>query len=118
MPYKDKEKRNQASKDSMQRKREGLTLGVNKEGVNSEGSQDWETIPLEEIKEILPSNTLIDIIAISDYGRIRQRPIMFEERLRRAYKYQVQHDEDFINGIHKDSKYRKYVVGDLLKVTK
>lgn len=36
MPYKDKEKRNKASKDSMERKRKGLTTGVNKEGVNIE----------------------------------------------------------------------------------
>ena len=36
MPYKDKEKRNKASKDSMEKKRQGLTLGVNKEGVNIE----------------------------------------------------------------------------------
>lgn len=38
MPYRDPEKRKQASKDSMGRKRKGLTLGINKddikEGVN------------------------------------------------------------------------------------
>lgn len=36
MPYKDKEKRKQASRDSMEKKRKGLTSGVNEEGVNIE----------------------------------------------------------------------------------
>lgn len=35
MPYKDKERRKQASKDSMSKKRKGLTSGVNGEGVNT-----------------------------------------------------------------------------------
>lgn len=34
MPYKDPEKRKQASKNSMEKKRKGLTSGVNKEGIN------------------------------------------------------------------------------------
>lgn len=36
MPHKDIEKRRQASRDSMKRKRQGLTPGVNNEGVNIE----------------------------------------------------------------------------------
>ncbi len=36
MPYKDKESRKEASRKSMEKKRQGLTSGVNKEGVNIE----------------------------------------------------------------------------------
>lgn len=69
----------------------------------TEGSQNWETMPLKDIISALPRDIVsyIENVA-SKYG-------MREQRLRRAYKYQVWHDENFINGVHKDSKYRQYV---------
>ncbi len=107
MPYKDKERANEASRLRMQRKRQGVTLGVTKQGVTDEGVT-WETMPIKDIKEALPDNIVEDIIALGEYDRIRHRPITLEERFRRAYKYQVWYNENFINAIHKDSKYRQY----------
>ncbi len=106
MPYKDKERATEASKLRMQKMRQGVT----KQGVTDEGVT-WETIPLEDIKATLPQDIVsyIENVA-SKYG-------LLEQRFRRAYKYQVWHDENFINGIHKDSKHRK-VVGDLLEATR
>ena len=37
MPYKSQEARREASRESMQKKRKGLTRGVNKEGLTLEG---------------------------------------------------------------------------------
>ncbi len=44
MPYKDKESRKEASRKSMEKERQGLTTGVNKEGVNI------ETVPASYIQ--------------------------------------------------------------------
>ena len=65
------------------------------------GSQDWETMPLKDVK--LPQDIIGYIENVSSRYGLR------ELRLRRAYKYQVWHDENFINGIHKGSKYRQFV---------
>ncbi len=70
----------------------------NKDSVTSDSVTSWETMPLKDIK--LPQ----DIISYIE--NIASRYGLRELRLRRAYKYQVWHDENFINGIHKDSKYR------------
>ena len=64
----------------------------------------WETMPLEDIKEVLPDNIVEDIVALGEYDRIRKRPITLEERFRRAYKYHLWYGANFINGIHKDSR--------------
>ena len=78
----------------------------NKEGSNSGGSNNWETIPIKDIKEILPKDIVGDILRLGEYDRIRQRPITLEMRFRRAYKYHLWHEANFINGVHKNSKYR------------
>ena len=47
MPYKNKEARLKASRESMRKKREfidGLTSGVNTGGVNAKGSQEYPAI--------------------------------------------------------------------------
>ena len=62
------------------------------------GSQDWEALPLKDIK--LPQDIIDYIENVSTRYGLR------ELRLRRAYKYKVWHDASFINGMHKDSKYR------------
>ena len=98
MPYKDKEKATGASKLRMQKMRQGVTT----EGVTMKGVT-WETMPLTEIKQALPQD-IIDYIE-----NVSRRYGLRGLRLRRAYKYQVWHDENFINGIHKDSKYRQFV---------
>ena len=67
----------------------------NKKGVT------WETIPIKEIKELLPDDIVADIIAVGEYDRIRERNITLEGRFRQAYKYQVWHNENFIDGVHK-----------------
>ena len=41
MPYKDAEKRKEVARVSMEKKREGLTSGVNKLGVNMEGLTEY-----------------------------------------------------------------------------
>ena len=97
MPLKDKEKRNKASKVRMQKMRQGVT----KQGVTDEGVT-WETLPIKDIKELLPDDIVADIISLGEYDHIRERNITLEGRFRKAYKYQVWHDENFINGIHKD----------------
>ena len=83
--------------------------GAQGEGAQPKGSQDWETISLRDIKSALPDDIVADIIAISEYDCIKERNITLEGRFRRAYKYHVWHDENFIDGIHKDSKYREFV---------
>ena len=47
---------------------------------------------------------MADIIAISEYDRKKERNITLEGRFRRAYKYQVWHNENFTDGVHKDSR--------------
>ncbi len=64
------------------------------------GSQDWETMPLKDVISALPQD-------ITGYiENVSRRYGLRELRLRRAYKYKVWHDASFINGKHKDSKYR------------
>ena len=109
---KDKDKRNQASKDSMKRKREGLATGINNGGVNTTSSPEsstksvtsgtWETIPIKQIKEILPDSLVNQIERLSEWSILHNRPATFEDRLRMAYKYHVWHEENFIHGVHKD----------------
>ena len=84
------------------REKRGSQRGSQNSRVHSEGSQDWETMLLKDIISVLPQDIVnyIENVA-SKYG-------LREQRLRRAYKYQVWHDENFINGIHRD----------LLEVTK
>lgn len=78
----------------------------NKDSVTSDSvtspSVTWETIPIKEIKAILPSYLVKEIEALAEYDQIRQRPVTLEDRLRKAYKYHVWHGENFIKGIHKD----------------
>ena len=98
MPYKDKDKRNQA--------------GINNGGVNTTSSPEsstksvtsgtWEIIPIKQIKEILPDSLVNQIERLSEWSILHNRPATFEDRLRLAYKYHVWHEENFINGIHKD----------------
>ena len=97
MPLKDKEKRKDAARDRQRKHRQGVT----QEGVT------WETISLKDIKSALPDDIVADITALGEYDRIRERNITLEGRFRRAYKYKVWHDENFIDGIHRGSKYRE-----------
>ena len=77
MPYKDQEARKQASRDSMKRKREGLTSGLTSPGVNSEGLTDEAgTLSDEEIKGILQHwldyrPTENDDVMTRRFGKIR-----------------------------------------------
>lgn len=80
------------------RRRRGAQTGK----VHREGARDWETVSIKDIKEALPDNIVEDIIVLGEYDRIRERSITLEGRFRRAYKYQVRHEANFINGIHKD----------------
>lgn len=99
MPYKDKEKQKEAQRTAMDRLR-GSQRGSQNDRVHSEGSH--ETLLLKDIKSALPQDIIAYIESVgSRYGLI-------EQRLRRAYKYQVWHEANFINGIHKGSKYRQY----------
>ena len=91
----------------MREKRQGSQGGSQNTKVHSKGSQDWETISIKDIKELLPEDIVTDIIALGEYDRIRERSITLEGRFRLAYKYQVWHDENFIDGIHRGSKYRQ-----------
>ena len=94
MPYKDKDV---TAAERMRRYRD---KGVTKQGVTDEGVT-WETMPLKEIIAALPQD-IVSYIESTRYGST-------EIRFRRAYKYKVWHDANFINGIHKTSKYREYV---------
>ena len=76
--------------------------GAQDKGAQTEGAQDWETILIKEIKEILPEYLVKEIEALAEYDRIRQRPLTLEDRFRIAYKYHVWHEGNFTNGIHKD----------------
>ncbi len=92
---------------------------VHKEGGSqTEGSQNttsspesgtWETIPLKEIKEILPDSLVERMQVLSEHDRLRQRPGTAEDRVRMAYKYHVWHEANFTDGIHNDSKYRQFI---------
>jgi len=74
--------------------------GNTEQGNTADGNTEWETMPLGDIKPVLPQDIISYIKSVGKrYG-------MVEQRLRRAYKYQVWHDANFINGIHKGSKYR------------
>ena len=44
MPYKSQEARREASRESMQKKRKGLTRGVNKEGLTEQGLTQYHPI--------------------------------------------------------------------------
>lgn len=68
--------------------------------VTSDSVTSWETMPLAEIKQALPQDIVSYIENVSAKYGLR------EQRLRRAYKYKVWHEANFINGIHRDSKYR------------
>ena len=57
---------------------------------------------LKEIKLALPKDIVADIMVLGEYDRIRQRSVTLERRFRLAYKYQVWHNENFIDGIHKE----------------
>lgn len=107
MPYKDKEIAKTAVRDRQRRHRQGVTQG----GVTGQGVT-WETLPLGDIKSALPRDIVSYIENVAGkYG-------LLEQRLRRAYKYQVWHEANFINGIHKDSKYRQFLKGDFLEATR
>lgn len=67
-----------------------------------DGSNNWETMPLKDIISALPQDIVNYIESVSSKYGLR------EIRLRRAYKYQVWHEKNFINGIHKDSKYWRF----------
>ena len=75
---------------------------MRKRRVHKEGSQNWETLPIRDIKELLPEDIVAGIISLGEYDRIRERNVTLEGRFRLAYKYQVWHDENFIDGIHKE----------------
>ena len=81
--------------------RQGCRRCVTKQGVTDEGVT-WETMSLKDIKSALPDDIVVDIIAVGEYDRIRERSTTLEGRFRRAYKYQVWHDANFIDGVHKD----------------
>ncbi|GAF94092.1 unnamed protein product [marine sediment metagenome] len=86
MPYKDKETAKVAARDRQRKHRQGVTG----QGVT------WETIPLEDIKTVLLDDIVGYILKVGErYGNT-------EQRLRRAYKYHLWHDKNFINGVHKD----------------
>jgi len=74
--------------------------GAQNKGAQAEGAQDWETMPLKDVISALPEDIVDYIESVSTKYGLR------EQRLRRAYKYHVWHKENFINGVHKDSKYR------------
>ena len=76
---------------------------VTKQSVTSDSVTSWETMPLKDIISALPQD-IVDYIE-----NVSRRYGLREQRLRRAYKYQVWHDENFINGIHKGSNYRQFV---------
>ena len=90
------------------REKRGSQEGSKTKGSQPEGSQDWETISIKEIKEILPSYLVKEIEGICEYDRLKQRNITVEGRFRRAYKYHLWHEANFIGGMHKDSKYRQF----------
>lgn len=72
-------------------------------GRDIDSVTSWETIPLDDIKAVLPQDITCSIIGIGEhYGNT-------DQRLRRAYKYHLWHEANFIDGVHKDSKYRKYI---------
>lgn len=77
--------------------------GAQDKGAQPEGAQDWETLPLKDITSALPQDIISYIESISSRYGLR------DQRLRWAYKYKVWHDENFINGVHKDSKSRQFV---------
>ena len=62
----------------------------------------WETI--KEIKEILPGYLVKEIEALVVWDELLGRAITLEGRWRNAYKYHMWHEENFIDGIHKDSR--------------
>ncbi len=86
-------------KEYMRARREGSQEGSQTQGSQPKGSQDWETIPVAEIKKILPEHIQNDIIIAG------VKKGNTEMRFRRAYKYHLWHQANFINGVHKDSKY-------------
>ena len=92
------------SKAKMRERKRLERAVVNPKSILSSGVT-WETMPITDIKEVLPDNIVEDIINLGEYDCIRKRPITLEERFRLAYKYQVWHDDNFIDGIHEDSKY-------------
>ena len=44
MPYKEQEKRKEAARASMEKKRKGLTMGLTKEGLTSQGLTQYHPI--------------------------------------------------------------------------
>ncbi len=104
MTYEDAEKLGNKRMNQMARvTSEGITESP-ESSTESVTSGTWETIPLKEIKEILPSHLEIEVLG--EYDRLRQRSITLEGRFRRAYKYHVWHEANFTDGIHNDSKFR------------
>ncbi len=66
----------------------------------------WETITVKEVKEILPAYLVKEVEALVVWDELLGRAITLEERWGNAYQYHVWYEGSFINGIHKDSKYR------------
>ena len=86
----------------MPQSKERHTEWMRERRVHKKGAQDWETISLKDIKSALPEDIVADIISLCEYDRIRERSVTLEGRFRLAYKYKVWHDENFIDGIHKE----------------
>ena len=68
--------------------------GVTEQSVTSDSVTSWEL--LKDIKASLPQ----DIVSYIE--SVGQRYSDTELRLRRAYKYKVWHDKNFVNGVHRD----------------
>ena len=71
MPYKDVEKRKEAARVSMEKKREGLTSGVNKPGVNMEGLTEY------------PANMLTLLTSLGDKDKREKLRLIYESLNRR-----------------------------------
>ena len=94
MPYKDAEKRKEAARQSMERKREGLTSGVNKSGVNTEGLTEY------------PANMKPLLTALGDIKQRAKLRAIYESLGRRDLTTHVRYG---VNGVMFD------VVGELLE---
>ena len=71
MPYKDVEKRKEAARVSMEKKREGLTSGVNKQGVNMEGLTEY------------PANMFTLLTSLGDKDKREKLRLIYESLNRR-----------------------------------
>ena len=96
------------SKAKMRERKRLERAVVNPKSILSSGVT-WETIPIKEIKEILPGYLVKEIEALVVWDELHNRAITLEGRWRNAYKYHVWHEENFTDGIHNGSKYRDMI---------